>query len=74
MKKRKVFFHCDNALCHRAMKNIAKVYELNFQTQYSPDLGLSDFHPFADVKKVSVYQNRDLDRVESCFIGYSTNF
>ena len=41
-KKKKVLFHQDNAPCHKSMKKMAKLHELDFELllnpPYSPDL------------------------------------
>ena len=42
MKKKKVFFHQDNAPCHKSLATMAKLNELSFELlphpPYSPDL------------------------------------
>ena len=54
MKKKKVLFHQNNALCHKSMAMMAKLHELHFkllpQPAYSPDLAPNDNWLFADLK------------------------
>ena len=54
MKKKEVFFHQDNAPCHKLISVIAKLHELHFKLlphpPYSPDLALSNYWLFADLK------------------------
>ena len=61
-KKKKVFFHEDNALCHKLIAMMAKLHELHFKLlphpPYSPDLATRDYWLFADFKKYS--RERDL--------------
>lgn len=56
MKKKKILFHQDNAPCHKSMKTMAKMNELNFELlphpPYSPDLVPSDYWLFSDLKKM----------------------
>lgn len=56
LKKKKVLFHQDNAPCHKSMKTMAKLQELNFELlphpPYSPDLAPSDFYLFSDLKRM----------------------
>jgi len=56
LKKKKVLFHQDNALCHKSIKTMAKLHELGFELlphpAYSPDLAPSDFFLFADLKRM----------------------
>ena len=49
MRKKKVFFHQDNAPCH---KMIAKLDELLLHQPYSPDLAPSDYWLLADLKRM----------------------
>ena len=62
MQKKKVLFHQDNAPCHKSMKTMVQLNELNFELfphpACSPDLAPSDYWPFADLKKCS--KERDL--------------
>ena len=55
MKKKKLFFHRDNAPCHKLIAMIAKLHELHFEllphSSYSPDLPPSDYWLFADLKR-----------------------
>ena len=55
-EKEKVFFHQDNALRHKLIATMAKLYELHFellpQPPYSPDLAPSDYWLFADLKRI----------------------
>ena len=55
MKKKKVVFHQDNALCHKLI-TIAKLYESHFefllQPPYYPDLAPSDYWLFAELKRM----------------------
>ncbi|GJQ76651.1 hypothetical protein Trydic_g15510 [Trypoxylus dichotomus] len=57
MAKKKILFHQDNAPCHKSIKTMAKLHELNFELlphpPYSPDLAPSDYWLFADLKKCS---------------------
>ena len=56
LKKKKVLFNQDNALCHKSMKTRAKLHELDFKLlphpPYSPDLAPSDFFLFSDLKRM----------------------
>ena len=56
LKKNKVLLCQDNALCHKSMKTIAKLYKVSFNLfphpPYSPDLALGDFFLFSDLKKM----------------------
>ena len=56
MKKKKVLFHQDNALCHKPLRTMAKIHDLGFELlphpPYSPDLAPSDFFLFSDLKSV----------------------
>jgi histone-lysine N-methyltransferase SETMAR len=56
MKKKKVFFHQDNAPCHKSIATMAKLHELHFEllphTPYSPDLAPSDYYLLADLKRM----------------------
>ena len=56
MKKKKVLFNEDNALCHKSIAMMAKLYELHFELlphpPYSQDLDLSDYWLFADLKRM----------------------
>ena len=56
MQKKKVLFLQDNAPCHKSMKTMVKFKELSFKLlpdpPYSPDLALSDYSLFADLKKI----------------------
>ena len=51
-----LLFHQDNAPCHKSIKTMAKLHELNFELlphpPYSPDLAPSDYWLFADLKKM----------------------
>ena len=54
MKKKKVLFHQDNALPHKLIATMEKLYELHFELlphpPYSPDLALSAYYLFVDLK------------------------
>ena len=56
MKKKKVLFHQDNALCHKLIATMAKLHELHFElllhSPCSPDLAPSDYWLFADLKRI----------------------
>ena len=56
MKKKKVLFHQDNALCYKSITTMAKLYELHFELlphpPYIPDLAPSDYWLFADLKRI----------------------
>ena len=56
MQKKKVLFHQDNGPCHKSMKTMVKLNELNFELlphpPYNPDLATSDYWLFADLKKM----------------------
>ena len=56
MKKTKVLFHQDNALCHKSIAMMANLDELLFKLllhpPYSPDLAPSDYWLFADLKRM----------------------
>ena len=53
MQKKNVQFHQDNAQCHKSIKTMVKLNELNFKLlshpPYSPDLAPSDYWLFADL-------------------------
>lgn len=53
--KEKVIFHQNNASCHKSLRTGAKLYELGFELlshpSYSPDLSVSAYWPFADLKR-----------------------
>ena len=56
MRKKKVLFYQDNALCHKSLDTMAKLNELSFELlphrPYSPDLAPSDYYLFVDLKKM----------------------
>jgi [histone H3]-lysine36 N-dimethyltransferase SETMAR len=56
LQKKKVLFHQDNTPCHKSIKTMAKLHELNFellpQPPYSPDLAPRGYWLFADLKKI----------------------
>ena len=56
MKKKKVLFQQDNALCHKSITMMAKLHELHFKLlphpRYSPYLVASDYWLFADLKRM----------------------
>lgn len=56
MAKKIFLFHQDNAPCHKSIKTMAKLHELNFKflphPPYSPDLASSDYWLFAELKKM----------------------
>ena len=56
MKKKKVLFHQDNAPCHKSIAMMVKLHKLHFellqQPPYSPDLALSNYWLFADLKRM----------------------
>ena len=56
MQKKKVLFHQDNALCHKSMKTMVKLNKLRFELlphpAYFPDLVLSGYCLFANLKKM----------------------
>ena len=55
-EKEKVFFHQDNALCHKSITTMAKLQELYFELlshpPFSPDLAFSDYYLFVDLKRL----------------------
>ena len=55
LARKKIPFHQDNAPCHKSLKTMAKLYELGFELLqhplYFPDLTLSDYCLFAQLKK-----------------------
>ncbi|CAH2096946.1 unnamed protein product [Euphydryas editha] len=55
-KRPHLLFHQDNVPCHKSTKAMAKLYELGFEllpySPYSPDLALSDFFLFSDLKRI----------------------
>lgn len=55
MAKKKVLFHQDNTPCHKSLKSMAKLHELDFELlphpPYSRDLAPSDYYLFEDLKK-----------------------
>ena len=54
--KKKVFFHQDNAPCHKSVAMMAKLHELHLKLllhpPYSPDLAPSNYWLFADLKRM----------------------
>jgi len=56
MAKKNILFYQDNAPCHKSIKTMTKLHELNFEflphPPYSPDLVPSDYWLFADLKKM----------------------
>ena len=56
MKKKKVPFHQDNALCHESIEMMAKLHELLFRLlphpPYSSNLAPNDYWLFADLKRM----------------------
>ena len=54
--KKEVLFHQDNASCHKSIATMVKLHELHFKSlphpPYSPDLALSDYWLFADLKRM----------------------
>ena len=56
MKKKKVLFHQDNAVCHKSIATMAKLHERHFELfphpLCSPDLAPSDYYLFADLKRM----------------------
>ena len=56
MKKKKVLFRQDNALCHKSITTMAKLHKLHFKLllhkPYSPDLASSNYWLFADFKRM----------------------
>ena len=54
--KENVFFHQDNAPCHKSRKTMVKLNELSFELLlhplYSPDLAPNHYWLFADLKKM----------------------
>ena len=56
MKKKKVLFPQDNALCYKLTAMMAKLHKLHFELllhpPYSPDLAPSNYWPFADLKRM----------------------
>ena len=56
LKKKRVLFHQDNALGHKSMKTMAKLYELGLKLlphpPYSADLAPSDFFLLSDLKRM----------------------
>ena len=56
MKKKKVLFHQDNALCHKPIVTMAKLDELHFELlphpTYFPYLATGNYWLFADLKRM----------------------
>ena len=56
MKKKKVLFHQDHAPCHKLIATMAKLHELHFKLllhpPYSPNLVLSNYWLFTDLKRI----------------------
>ena len=54
--KKKVFFHEDNAPCHKSIATMTKIHKLHFELllhpPYSLDLAPSNYWLFADLKKM----------------------
>jgi hypothetical protein len=63
LKKKKVLFHQDNALCHKSNKTTAKLHELSYELlphpPYSPDRAPSDLFLFANLKKMRPFDLTD---------------
>ena len=61
MKKKKVLFHQDSALCHKSLATMAKLNEMSLELlpppPYSPDLAPSDYYLFADLKEMFCQRN-----------------
>ena len=55
LKKRKILFHYDKARSYTSNIAQAKKHELGFESlphpPYSPDLALSDYYPFLNLKR-----------------------
>ena len=55
-EEKKMLFHQNNALCHKSIAPMAKLYELLFKLllhiPYSPDLAPSNYWLFADLKRI----------------------
>jgi len=53
--RKKKFFHQDNAPCHKSIKTMTKLHELDFELlphpPYSPNFAPRDYWLFADLKK-----------------------
>ena len=52
MRKKKVLFHQDNALCHKSIRTMAKLHELHFQLLLYSDLAPSDYGLFANLRRM----------------------
>ncbi|KAF7268310.1 hypothetical protein GWI33_018574 [Rhynchophorus ferrugineus] len=52
----KVLLHQDNAPCHKSVKMLVKIHELEFELfshpPYSPDLTPTDYFLFSDLKRM----------------------
>ena len=79
MQNEKMLFHQDNAPCHKSMITMVKLNECSFEflphPLYSPDLSLSDYWLFADLKKMLQRKRFDFrkrcekDRLLRCLCG-----
>ena len=55
-EEEKVLFHQDNAPCHKSIKTMVKLHELNFELlphpHYSPDMATINYWLFIDFKRM----------------------
>ena len=76
IKKEIVLFHQDNALGHKSIAMMAKLHELHFELclhpPYSPDLAISDYWLFADLKRM--FQRKRLGSNEKVILETEAYF
>ena len=76
MKKKKVLFHQNNALCHKLIATMAKLYELHFELlpypPYSPDLAPSNYWLFANL--IRMLQGKRFDTNEEVILETEAYF
>ncbi|KAF7269300.1 hypothetical protein GWI33_017665 [Rhynchophorus ferrugineus] len=55
-EEKKVLIHRDIAPCHKSVKTMTKIHELDFELllhpPYFPDMAASDYFPFSDLKRM----------------------
>ena len=78
LAKKKVLFHQENAPVHTSIIAMAKINELKFEllphAHYSPDLALSNYFLFPNLKKWLGGRFTNNEEVESAVNGYFEEF
>ena len=78
LAKKKMLFHQDNAPVYTSIIAMAKISELKFEllphAPYSPDLALSDYFLFPNLKKWLGDRRFTNEEVESAVNGYFEEF